>query len=445
VSAVDDAPLVDVLGRSERTGVRVLAIRLATVAASVVGTVMIARALGPHGRGLYALPVAQIGIAMTIAHLGLEHSNVYLSARGVELRRLWSMSTVAALVLGAGACLVVALANVVTSGRALGGVPTAWVVLVMAQLPLLLASLYWAGLLQLSGRLVDAMVCAAAGVAAQAGVVASLFAAGALTPFRALAVLWLTSAVTALLLWVRGRGLGLVGGARVELDLLWRAARFGVRAYLGLILVLLLLRIDQVIVRARLGFTALGVYSVAVLLAEAVWLLTDPFAAAVLPHQVRAADGDDRRLGYATARLNVVVAALAAVAGWALAPYAVPLVFGARYSGAVWPFRLLLPGVVLFAVQRPLAQLLVKQGRLRFVIAFNVGALVFNVAADVLLLPRFGIGAASVVSSVTYAAVAGAYVVAAGGGARAPWRDVVPTAADARRVLALGRPAGTIR
>jgi O-antigen/teichoic acid export membrane protein len=435
----EDPDLFEALTTSERLGARVMVLRLMSVAGAFVATVLVSRALGPEGRGLYALPIVQMGVVMAVSHLGIEHANVYLAARGVELQRLWMMNTIAALLLSTGAGVVLAIAWVATSGSVFGGLPAHWLVLVMAQLPLLLASLFWASLLQLAGRLRSSVGRSAIASLSHLTCLALLFATGTLTTFRAVAVVWANTGLAFVLLFAQARALGLTSRLRLEMSLLIRALGVGIRAYAGLLIVMLLLRVDQLIVKTQLGFDALGIYSLAVVLAESVWLLTDPFAAALLPHQVYGTDGDERRLGYALARLNVTVAAIASAIAWIAAPHMIPLVFGERFSAAVWPFRLLLPGVMIFAIQRPLAQILLKEGRFRSAISFNVVALSVNVGANMLLLRRFGVGAASVVSTVTYVAVACGYVIATRRAGVTSWRALVPSRLELKRLAQVFR------
>ena len=61
---------------------------------------MIARAVGPTGRGLYAYPVAMLGLVMALAHLGLEFAQVHLAAQGKDLRHMWADATVFSVVAG---------------------------------------------------------------------------------------------------------------------------------------------------------------------------------------------------------------------------------------------------------------------------------------------------------------------------------------------------------
>jgi O-antigen/teichoic acid export membrane protein len=429
----DEPQLVIALEEADRTGIRVLGLRMLTYSAGFVSSTMIARGLGPPGRGQYALPLAYLGIVMILSHVGLEHANVYLAAQRVRLGILWWNSTLAAAVFGAAAWAIVGVLYAGTGGGLFGNVPATWLAIVMLQLPFLLDSLYWTGLLQLAGLLRRAIAATTIGTIVHGLICAALFAAGALTPFRALLLLWATNGTAWLILLVLSRQHGLMRGS-TNLPVLRRAIAFGVRAYLALILVFLLLRIDQVIVQQVLGYRALGLYSLAVVLAEVVWLITDPFAASLLPHQVRAIEGNDRRLGYATARLSLLVGLVAGAVAWFVAPYAIPMMFGQDYEGAIWPFRLLLPGAVLFAIQRPLAQILLKEGRLTFITVFNIFALVFNVAATYLLLPLAGVAGASVASTLTYAAVAVAYIVATRQAGVVGWGDLRPRGAELTRL-----------
>lgn len=430
----DDPQVIVALEESDRTGLRVLGLRIPIYAFGLLSSILITRALGPHGRGLYALSVAYLGTVMVLCHLGLEHANVYLAARGTRLGRLWWNSTVASLLIGVIAWILLAALYGVSSGDVFGSIPGAWMVVVAAQVPFLLATLYWTGVLQLAGHLRRAVLAFLAGATLQAAGSAALFATGRLTPFSALLLLWVTNGTTWLVLLAWSLRMGLTRDTP-HWPTLRRAVAFGVRASLALVLVFLLLRVDQVMVQRILGFRELGLYSLAVVLAELIWLFTDPFAAALLPHQVRLGGGGERRLGYATARLGLTIAILAAVAGWLLAPYAIPVVFGSAYAGAVWPFRLLLPGAVAFAIQRPLAQVLLKEGRLTAITLCNVGALAVNVVANLILLPAVGIGGASVASTVTYVAVAAAYVQLTREPGVADWPDLRPRLAELGRLL----------
>ncbi len=114
-----------------------------------------------------------------------------------------------------------------------------------------------------------------------------------------LAVIGLLSVATALTTWIAGQVLGtallvwyvsrrLAGFGRPDLVLARRMAWFGVKAHAGRVMLLGNYRLDQWILGAVSGSRELGLYSVAVAWAEALWQLPTALAAVQRPNVVRA-------------------------------------------------------------------------------------------------------------------------------------------------------------
>ena len=413
-----------------RSGFQVAVLRIANAGVAFATSIAIARALGPAGRGLFALPIAVVGIAFALSHLGLEHAHAYLAARKVDLRRLWANATVAAAGLGVGGAVLL-IGVLAVLGRTAFEIPIGWVALVAVQLPIMLHTLYGSGLLQLAGRLPVAAWAPLVGNVVFGMLAFAMWAGGSLTPFRALAV-WSVSNVVAWAFIVLASRVAGLTGARPDRATLVHAVAFGSKAYVGVTLFFLLLRVDQLLVEGFLGPAALGIYSLAVVLAELLWLVTDPFSAAVLRHQVAADRGRERVLADATARVSLALAIPLAVIAWTVAPYIVPLAYGEPYASVTWPFRLLLLGVVALSVQRPLGGVLVKEGRVWLISWFGMFTLAVNVVLNLVLLPRIGIPGAAIASAIGYTMLSAAYVAVTRRGSA--WSSLVPTGADLRLV-----------
>ena len=436
VRSESESDLKLALGRATSTGVRVVGLRLSSYAVGFVASIMIARAIGPTGRGLYAYPVALLGLVVALSHLGLEFSQVHLAARGKDLRRMWADATVFSM--AAGIVCWAALTGVIAMDpRVAGGLPLSWIAVPMGLLPFLLMSLYWANLLQLDGRLVMATWASWIGVALQMAATGVLFFTHELTPFRVLLLQWLTNGSTWLLLLAACRRAGLVT-LRVDPALIRQSIAFGVKAYVAQIFFYLVLRADQVLVAHYAGYRQLGLYALATTVAELLWLLTNPLAGALMPHMVRARAGDDRRLSFSMARISLVILTIAAAGAWFLAPLVIPTVYGAGFTGTVPALRLLLPGVVALGAATPLASVLIKEGRMVMTSVLGLGAFGLNVALNLALLPWIGIRGASIASSVCYVALALSYVAISRRKGVAGWRDLVPRASDLR-LLGRGR------
>lgn len=417
---------------STSVGLRVVPLRLAGYAIGLGASILIARSLGPEGRGLYALPLAVLGVVMAVSHVGLEQSNIFLASRGTSARSLWANGTLVAIVIGMIVWLgLAAVAWFVGDELPL---PVSWFVVAIAQVPVLLLILYWSSVLQLEGRYLVVALLMLVSTAVHATVIAVLFAIGAITPFRVLTLTWLVNGLISLLILAASRRLG-VAGMRPDLETLRRGLAFGLKVHGGMVAFFLVLRVDQLLVREFNGFRALGLYSLAVTVGELVWLLTDPLAVALLPHQVRARGDGDRRLAFATVRLSVLVSTVAAILVWALAPIGIRLVFGRPFEDAAWLLRLLLPGVIALAASRPLWAVLLGDGRAGLLTLLGLLVLAVNVALNVMLLPVLGAVGASVASSSAYILLLTSYVVASRRTGVAGWRDVVPRRADLGRLL----------
>jgi L-malate glycosyltransferase len=426
----EEPELKYVLVRATSTGVRVMGLRLSGYAVGFVASILIARALGPTGRGLYAYPVALLGIVMAFGHVGLEFAQIHMAGQGRDLRPMWANAAVFSVVAGI-ACWASVAGILAVDSRAAGGLPLSWIAIPMGLVPLLLMSLYWASLLQLDGRLMGSTWASWFGVALQAVAIAVMFFTRDLTPFRVLLLQWLTNGSAWLFLLLACYRAGLVN-LRVDRRLLRRSVVFGVKVYVAQVFLYLVLRVDQVLVGRYAGFRQLGLYALATTVAELLWLLTDPLAAALIPHMVQARAGDDRRLSFAMARLSLSISTIAAVAGWFLAPLVIPVVYGRGFAGAVPALRLLLPGVVALAVARPLGSVRVKEGNVVLPSVLGLVAFALNVALNLVLLPRMGIRGSSIASSVCYGALALSYVAIARRRGVAGWRDLVPRPSDLR-------------
>ncbi len=439
MSSIESAPAVTeeleleaAVRDTARVGVSAMGLRLASYAIGFVASVMIARSLGPTGRGLYALPLAVLGIVMALAPLGLEHANFALAAKGVRARVLWANGTLAAAGISVAVALVlVAIVALVPASN--GELPTTWYVVVLAQVPLLLLTLYWASVLQLEHRYVTVSLGFLAAVGLHAAVVAAMFFADALTPFRVLALTWVVNGSALIWIYVVGARAGAVGW-RPDVRTLRAGLAFGLKVHGGAIAFFLLLRLDQVLVQGLVGFRALGLYSLAVTIGELLWLLCEPLAIAVLPHQARVEGDNDRRLAFATARLALLFALVGGTVLWVASPWLIGFVYGRAFDDAASLLRWLLPGIVALSAARPLSTLLLRDGRPLLLSALGLLTLIANVGLNLVLLPSIGTVGASVASSIAYVALLVAYVGVTRRKGIVGWRELVPRPGDLTRL-----------
>lgn len=166
---------------------------------------------------------------------------------------------------------------------------------------------------------------------------------------------------------------------------------------------LLTFRIDRYLVGLFLSPAAVGIYSVA---ATAPEMLRLPSLALGQPILYRLASGSARPEHFRRIRMMcmALTVAMAAVV-FALAPFAVRVVFGPEYLGAVTPLRVLLLGEAGIAVFYLDGAVLMGTNRLRHVAVAAMSGLAVVVLLDVGLIPRFGLAGAAWASVAAYSAM----------------------------------------
>lgn len=379
-----------------------LATRFAAFFFSLATNVILARSLGPEGRGIYAVAVlipALIGLA---AQLGIGPANVYHFSKGlVDADELIGHATALAMVLGT-VCFGAVLLYVETLGHGrFAGIASEFVLVSCAALPFTLLTAFVQGILTGAERfaLFNVTLLAQYALPTFALTVTVLALRGS-TMGAVLA--WTVSAMAGgLIALACARALGRLS-IRLHRATLSRLLRFGLISYLGSLTSFVNYRFDVLIVNLFAGARQVGLYSVGTGLAEIVWYLANA-AGIVLAPRVASSDKEEAdRLTEAVCRVVAFLALLMGGALAVLAPLLVVVFFGRAFAESVWAVWLLLPGIVTFSVGRILSMYLLGRNRLKVDLIASATGLAVTLALDFALIPHFGFRGAAVASSIAY-------------------------------------------
>ena len=379
-----------------------LATRLLAFGFSGATNIILARSLGPEGRGIYAVAVMTSAIISLLAQLGVGPANVYhLSKKLIDLDELIGHSTSLALLLGTS-CFLIVLGSVVATGSSkVLGVGSAFVVVATAAVPFMLLTAFMQSLLQGGQRFVHFNVVILIQYAAPTFTLITMLLIFRDRTLGAVTSWTVSSAVTALCATY-----SVVPLTRLSLRLhratLRSLLRFGLISYLGNVTSFVNYRFDVLIVNLFSGARQVGLYSVGTALAEVVWFITNA-AAVVLAPRVASADASEAdRLTEAVARVVGLLTVSAAILLAIFAPLIVVLFFGSAFAESAWAVWLLLPGIVTFSISRILSMYLLGRNRLKVDLAAASVGLVVTLALDFALIPHFGFRGAAVASSIAY-------------------------------------------
>ena len=426
-----------------RAAVGTYATNLGTALLSLINVLVVARSLGPSGRGDVAFLIAIAMVSAQIVSLSLQESNANLAASDPELRpALATNALLWALALGAlAAGTVIVLATIVP---AVGGdVSRGLLLIALACVPLVLLKLYLGLLVQADYGFAITNASWLAGPVTTAVTNGALAVAGVLT---------VTTAISA---WACGQLLGTTvlcryiarhaGFGRPDLQLARRSLSFGLKAHLGRLMQAGNYRADQWLLGAISGSRELGLYSIAVAWAELLIYIPGVLVLVQRPDLVRANAEDAARRAARVCRAAFLVSAAAAAGLVVAAPALCVTVFGERFHESIPQLRVLALGALGIVALELLTNALTAQRRPMLGSGAFAVAFVLMLGLDLILIPPFAGMGAAVATTVGYSGggIAAALIFART--MRRPLRELVPRTADVswltRTAAALALPA----
>lgn len=375
-----------------------IASRVVTYALGFAGSIVVSRTLGPSGRGAYYVPITLAATAVALGHLSLEQAHVFMWTKVKEKAGLFANAVVFSTLIGVPLALLTWGAVAVLGPKAIPIADPALLVLALLAVPVSLLTLYLNGLLILDGRisLVNRARVAAA-VVQIFGLIG--LAIGGRLGVREVVAAWTISATTNLVVVLSALR---VKRSDVSISLAAETLRRGCRYHPGMVAVFLLFRVDVFLLNARVSAAEVGLYSLAVTLAELTYLMTDSVAQVTLHSQTVSSLSDSGHLTAKIARTNVALA-LGFVATLGISgPFLIPLAFGRDFLGSLPAFLSLIPGVTALAMIRPVGTFLIRLDRPWVISAASYVALAVNVLLNLTLIPIVGIVGAGLSSSVAY-------------------------------------------
>ena len=411
------------------------ATNLGVAAFSLVNVLIVARALGPSGRGEVAFLTTLAILSGSLATLGIEQANANLAAtRGVSRRSLATNSLVLALVLGLVAIGVLATLIEAFPGIAPQTDPALrW--LALASIPVVVLTAYLTLLVQADYAFGAANVAWLLPAVAQTLVNGSLAATGALTADVAVAS-WVVGQALAAGLLMAYVATRLAGFGRPDPALAGRSLAFGAKSHAGRVLTVGNYRLDQWLVGALAGTRELGLYSVAVAWSEMLFFLPTVLSMVQRPDLVRSSKSETVERTALVMRLALIMTAASALVLVVLAPFLCVALFGSDFSGSVDDLRILAIGAFGMVALKLLGNALTAQARPTLVTAAVAFAFVCGTSLAILLIREYGGLGAAIASTVAYTAggVAIALLFARALGGRL--RELIPNGTELRWLYA---------
>lgn len=392
------------MGQFTKATAITVAARILNLIFGIGTSVILARLLGPEGKGIYTLAMLLPSLIVIFANLGIGPATVYYVAKGRYPRQeILGNNITFGLGIGSVAVFFGLLIALFFQKSVFHGVAQVYLLLALLLIPgdLLYAYLRHIllgcqsfkeyNIIDIIRSLLKLFVILIAVWVLKAGVGGALLA---------VAIAWFLSDVILFFLTRK-----IAGGVSFRLNFVYirEAAFYGLQTYLGSILTFLNYRIDIFLVNVFLNPVSVGFYSVGVLMVEKLWLVS--LSAGLVLFPMSAAETTEQKRKELTplvARTVLLLTAIGALLFFLLANLIVQFLYSDTFLPAVLPMQILLVGIVAISMSRVLAYDIAGRGRPILNTYVSAGTIVINIVLNLIWIPRYGIVGAASASSVSY-------------------------------------------
>jgi len=367
----------------------------------IASSVIIARYLGPSGRGVLALLIVLQGFAIQFGTLGFNASITYFISRDKNsTSRVVTTSVLVGLVVSSLIALILFLAGRLEPKMLLGQIDVRYLHVFLVALPFsflqqLLQNVFIARQAIFEFNALDLIVRLLQLIAY--GVV--LVFLGLSTYEAALAFVAVTVVAGSLYFIRTFRYVQMP--VVFDWTLLASMLRYGLKTYVASLFMFLAIRINLFLINTMLGEYDSGVYSVALQISDMVYLIPATLGMMLFP-KVSEDVGGSVQLTIKAFRITFVLMILMVVAILAAGKPIVYLLYGEKFWGAVRPLYMLTPGIVCLSLVMILNNDLAGRGLPWVVILAPALGAIINAGLNVLFVRPYGIIASGFASSVAH-------------------------------------------
>lgn len=391
-----------------RDVVSVLSSNIFAIVNGLLVSIILSRTLGPEGYGIYSAILVVPLLVMSVIQMGVRGSAIYLIGNKKFGDDVTVSNIVVLLLLTSTVGILVSLLVFAILNNE--NFSTIMIILVVLVIPSRLANMYIGGIFlgkeQISRAYMFVWLTVLLNLVAVILFVwlLKLDVVGAL--LSALIASYIVTLVVFRIIY-REYKIKL----KIDRNVSGSILRLGILFAVSFAIIQLNYRIDILILDALRSEEEVGYYSLGVAIAEKIWQL--PLAMGVVLMSRTANATDQEMINQNTAKLlrvSILAELLAAICLFFIAPFIVPLIWGAPFQPSVKILQYLLPGILFVSIYRLLSSRLSGIGLPQISIYVFLPSLVINVLLNLWWIPRYGAMGAVMATNVSYIIASIVYV-----------------------------------
>ena len=381
-----------------------LAGRIFTFGAGLLVSVIIARNLGPEGRGIYSLAIILPGLLLIFFDFGITPASVYyLGKQKYPLNKIFGSNIFLSAAFSFLAIVCGIIVAVFWGSRFFPGVPVNYLLLGLASLPINIF-FYFLLVILLGLQKIKAYNVASALSSVCCFILAIIFISifhlgvvGALLTFI------LATFAPAILIYALLKKASGKSPLDISKSYLKDALSFGIKFHASNIFAYLHSQINILLIGFYLNPVAVGIFSVANGLATQFQPLTQATSTVLFPKVVAEENEQQKKQFTALVCRNTMFVTLVGVLIlFFLARLVIVLLYSKEFLGSVLSFRILLPAAVAFTGSQILSADFVGRGKPMLNTYINGIALLLDIVLCAVWIPRMGINGAALALTVSH-------------------------------------------
>lgn len=374
---------------------------LAVTASSLLIGIILSRILGAEGYGLYSSIIVVPLIVIGFTQLGIRRATMYHLAAGKSSED--SIVSAVFILLLLTSVLSVLISGLVFLFSESGKADPVLLTLIMLTIPFVLCNVFAGGIFLGKQQILRANILNAGPT-----VMNLVFVIAFVWVFR----FSVRGAFLALFLGNICMFFYVLFSIRRSYRITWKyhegimksMVRLGVVFALSIFIMQLNYRVDIILLKRYSTLEQVGLYSVAVQIAEQLWHVPYAIETIVLTRSAASTDIQaSNRTVASIMRVSLLISILIGGVVYLVAPALMPLVFGSEFVKSVPMIRGILPGILVLVVFRILNSRLAGMGKPQVAIYSFILPLFLNLLFNILWIPRFGGMGAVWATNISYA------------------------------------------
>lgn len=381
--------------------------RVLTAVFGIIITIIIARALGAEGQGIYSLAVLLPNTLFTFALFGINTSTIfYIGKKKYSPPEIFGNNIFFTLFFSLLSVLVGLVIIYFFGGKIFPGVEKSYLFLALSVLPFNIFFILISSVLLGLQKIKKYNFIAFFQSFLYLSLIAALVLALRLGIGAAILVQTISYLLASLVLFFVAKKES--GGMVLKLnkEYVKDATGYGLKNYLSWVLYFLHYRINMFLINIFLNPIAVGVYFIAVRLAESIWLISQSVTTVLFPKV--SSENNEKNLKEFTPLVfrNVLfVTFFVAFLLFVLSHWLIVFFYSNEFLGSVLPLQILLFGTPLIAGWQVLANDIGGRGKPMINTYISGFSVILNITANIFLIPKLGITGAALATDISYSAL----------------------------------------